>query len=163
VSLLQNSLHLKGVSFDLMLAAYLINPADKNEEITSIAKRSGITQIYHNEEVYGKGAKRAIPNELAVLADHTARKTSALYNLKDIPKDYAVLKKNKERKTSVLYNLKDTFKQQLADNDMSRLIKELELTLAQILAEIEQTGVLVDTERIKDMGNDLKKRIEDIE
>src|SRR5699024_6807461 len=43
VSLLQNSLHLKGVSFDLMLAAYLINPADKNEEITSIAKRSGIT------------------------------------------------------------------------------------------------------------------------
>src|SRR5699024_7019353 len=50
VSLLQNSLHLKGVSFDLMLAAYLINPADKNEEITSIAKRSGITQIYHNEE-----------------------------------------------------------------------------------------------------------------
>ncbi|HLR23310.1 MAG TPA: DNA polymerase I [Pseudogracilibacillus sp.] len=139
VSLLQNSLHLKGVSFDLMLAAYLINPADKNEEITSIAKRSGITQIYHNEEVYGKGAKRAIPNDFAVLADHTARKTSALYNLKD------------------------TFEQQLADNDMSSLFKELELPLAQILAEIEHTGVLVDTERLKDMGNDLKKRIEDIE
>src|SRR5699024_1051369 len=92
-----------------------------------------------NEEVYGKGAKRAIPNDFAVLADHTARKTSALYNLKD------------------------TFEQQLADNDMSSLFKELELPLAQILAEIEHTGVLVDTERLIDMGNDLKKRIEDIE
>src|SRR5699024_6116335 len=48
-------------------------------------------------------------------------------------------------------------------NDMSSLFKELELPLAQILAEIEHTGVLVDTERLKDMGNDLKKRIEDIE
>src|SRR5699024_12717691 len=108
VSLLQNSLHLKGVSFDLMLAAYLINPADKNEEITSIAKRSGITQIYHNEEVYGKGAKRAIPNDFAVLADHTARKTSALYkdrkstrlNSSHVSISYAVfcLKKEKYEK-----------------------------------------------------------------
>src|SRR5699024_11474253 len=104
--------HLKGVSFDLMLAAYLINPADKNEEIASIAKRSGITQIYHNEEVYGKGAKKAIPNDFAVLADHTARKASALYDLKA------------------------TFEQQLEDNDMSSLFKEIELLLAQILAEM---------------------------
>ena len=139
VSLLQDSLHLNGVSFDLMLAAYLINPAEKNEEIASIAKRSGITQIYHNEEVYGKGAKKAIPNDFAVLADHTARKASALYGLKA------------------------TFEQQLADNDMSSLFKELELPLAQILAEIEHAGVLVDTERLKNMGKDLKKRIEDIE
>jgi len=139
VSLLQDSLHLNGVSFDLMLAAYLINPAEKNEEIASIAKRSGITQIYHNEEVYGKGAKKAIPNDFAVLADHTARKASALYDLKA------------------------TFEQQLADNDMSSLFKELELPLAQILAEIEHAGVLVDTERLKNMGKDLKKRIEDIE
>src|SRR5699024_12189734 len=71
VSLLQNSLHLKGVSFDLMLAAYLINPADKNEEITSIAKRSGITQIYNNEEVYGKGAKIAIPYVFVVFVVYT--------------------------------------------------------------------------------------------
>src|SRR5699024_6542400 len=100
---------------------------------------SGITQIYHNEEVYGKGAKKAIPNDFAVLADHTARKASALYDLKA------------------------TFEQQLSDTDMSRLFKELELALAQILAEIEDAGVLVDTERLKNMGKYLKKRIEDIE
>src|SRR5699024_12587898 len=103
------------------------------------AKSSGITRTYHNEEEYGKGAKSAIPNDFAVLADHTARKTSALYNLKH------------------------TFEQQLADTDMSSLFKELELPLEQILVEREHTGVLVDTESLKDMGNDLKKHIEDIE
>src|SRR5699024_12841406 len=96
-------------------------------------------QIVHNEEVCGEVAKKGTPNDFAVLADHTARKASALYDLKD------------------------TVEQQLEDNDMYSLLKELELPLAQILAEMEHTGVLVDTERLKDMGNDLKKRIEDIE
>lgn len=139
VAFLRESLHIRGVTFDLMLAAYLLNPADKNEEISAIAKRTGITQVFNNEEVYGKGAKQAIPEDFSVLADHTARKAKALYSLED------------------------TFDQQLADNDMSTLFNELELPLTQILAEMEHAGVLVDTERLKEMGKNLKSRLQDIE
>src|SRR5699024_5120914 len=76
VALLHEGIELNGIDFDLMLAAYLVNPAEKNEEIAPIARRTGVSQLQYDEEVYGKGAKRAIP-EFPILAEHIARKTYA--------------------------------------------------------------------------------------
>src|SRR5699024_2675331 len=42
-------------------------------------------------------------------------------------------------------------------------LKELEMPLALILGEMEYTGVLVDVERIREMGDDLKQRLSDLE
>src|SRR5690625_6386619 len=74
VALLRHGIHIKGITFDLQLAAYLLNPADNNDEISAIAKRLGEKNIRYDEEVYGKGAKLAVPEQNA-LHEHVARKT----------------------------------------------------------------------------------------
>src|SRR5699024_1775569 len=59
VACLNKGIKLKGTSFDLLLAAYLLNPAERNDDIPTIATRHNYKQIKTDEEVYGKGARRA--------------------------------------------------------------------------------------------------------
>lgn len=138
VALLHEGVPLNGVTFDLVLAGYLVNPAEKNDEISAIAKRMGQAQMPYDEEVYGKGAKRSVP-EFEVLAEHIARKTHAIYSLQS------------------------HFETLLQENELTELHNQLELPLASILADMEHAGVKVDTERLKQMGEELKERLQTIE
>jgi len=49
---------------------------------------------------------------------------------------------------------------QLQKDDMWELYQDLELPLSRVLAEMEKTGVLLDLNILKDIGQELKKRIE---
>lgn len=138
VALLHHGVTLSGVTFDLMLAAYLVNPADNNEEVPAIAKRSGITSIQYNEEVYGKGAKLHVP-EFSIVSEHVVRKTAAIFQLQE------------------------HYVQELKKNEQYDLFTQLELPLATILAKMEHTGVQVDIERLKSMGEELMERLVKIE
>jgi len=138
VALLHEGITLQGVTFDLMLAAYIVNPADNNEEISAIAKRIGITDIQYNEEVYGKGRKLHVP-EFDTLSDHVARKTAAVYELRE------------------------HYSKELKENEQYELFTELELPLATILANMEHKGVQIDVDRLKTMGEELTERITKIE
>src|SRR5699024_3859831 len=138
VALLHEGIELRGIDFDLMLAAYLINPAEKNDEIAPIARRTRVSQLQYDEEVYGKGAKRAVP-EFPVLAEHIARKTNAMYQLQH------------------------HFMDELEKNDVTSLFTDLELPLAEILAEMEHQGVQLDVDRLKNMGEELTGRLNQME
>ena len=49
-------------SFDSRLAKYLLSTVDNNEIVT-IAGLYGKTKLAEDEAVYGKGAKRALPEK----------------------------------------------------------------------------------------------------
>src|SRR5690625_3551414 len=138
VALLHRGINVRGLTFDLMLAAYLINPAHNNDEISVIGKRLGAEYVYHNEEVYGKGAKRSVP-AFDQVADHVARKTD------------------------VIYTYKDQMIEDLEKNEQRELFERLELPLASILAKMEHTGVQVNTDRLDEMGKELNGRLKEIE
>lgn len=138
VALLYRNIQLRGVIFDMQLAAYLLNPAENNESITSIGKRMGATNVQYDEEVYGKGAKLSVP-DFKILSEHVVRKTHIIYTLsKDMVKD-------------------------LKDNEQLDLFNDLELPLAHILATMEYDGVQVDEDTLKEMGKDLNDRLATIE
>ncbi|MEI3606027.1 DNA polymerase I [Pseudogracilibacillus sp. SE30717A] len=138
VALLHRGIKLEGITFDLQLASYLLNPSDNNEEITAIGRRLGEKNVFLDEEVYGKGAKRKVP-EFEKVSEHVARKTH------------------------IIYTLKDRFMKELINNEQLELFNELELPLATILAEIEYFGVKVDIDRLKEMGKELTDRLDTIE
>lgn len=138
VALLHEDIRLQGITFDLMLASYIVNPADNNDEIPAIAKRISNAQIQYNEEVYGKGAKLHLP-EFDIVSEHVARKTAAVYELKD------------------------HYIEALKKNEQYELFHELELPLATILANMEHEGVQIDVGRLETMGEELTKRIDKIE
>jgi DNA polymerase I len=138
VSLRRQGVELNGVDFDLLIASYILNPAESADDFASVAKRHGASVIESDEAVYGKGAKRKLPAE-EKLAEHLARKAN------------------------VVYELKSTCEESLKENDQFQLFTDLELPLAIILADMEYTGVAVDVERLKEMKKELADRLDEME
>ncbi|WP_047985067.1 DNA polymerase I [Ornithinibacillus californiensis] len=138
VSLLKKGIHLRGITFDVLLASYLLDPSENNHDIPAIAHRIGLKAVRNDEEVYGKGAKLKVP-EQDVLAEHVVRKAS------------------------MLRKLEDKMEKELREHELYTLLKELEMPLALILAEMEHTGVIVDIPRLEEMGAELKQRLDEVE
>jgi DNA polymerase I len=138
VALKWHGIHLKGIEFDLLIASYILNPSESTEDIASIAKTKGYTNVQADETVYGKGAKQSVPNE-NVLAEHLVRKALAIYELQH------------------------QFVQELKENEQYELFMELELPLTFILADMEFTGVKIDVDRLKKMGEELTEQLKEIE
>src|SRR5699024_5099188 len=138
VALLNQGMTLKGVVFDLLLGAYLANPGERHESISVIASRYGNYHLESDDVVYGKGAKKQVPEE-DILATHLVNKAHAIFTVKD------------------------ALMEQLDEADLVELHDELELPLAYILGDMEHIGVQIDTEQLKMMGAELKERLETIE
>ncbi|WP_273128512.1 DNA polymerase I [Bacillus weihaiensis] len=138
VALQWKGIALQGISFDILIAAYLLNPSETFDDVSSVARANGLTVVQSDESFYGKGAKRSIPTG-KTLQEHIVRKGQALHLLKD------------------------TLDDQLEKNDQSALLYELEMPLALILAQMEATGVVVDVERLKEMGKNLAEKLQTLE
>ncbi|TCW40874.1 DNA polymerase I [Laceyella sacchari] len=127
-----------GLTFDVLLAAYLLDPSESQLELSDIVSRYGNEPIPADEDVYGKGAKRkAITGE--ALARHLAAKAKAIHHV-----------------TPVL-------KQELAKLDLDQLLFELEMPLASVLAEMERQGVFIDQARLEELGVELKQSLDRLE
>lgn len=129
----------RNVDFDLLLASYLLNTNDNSNDLGNVAREHGFDDVQTDEAVYGKGAKRAIPDDDQVFFDHLVHKANAIHHLR----------------TSLF--------QQLDENEQRPLYTDIELPLTRVLAEMEMTGVHVDAQTLKDMGSKLKERMAEIE
>lgn len=138
VSLRRYGIHLKGTDFDIVIATYLLNPSDSQEDLAAIAKKYQLYNIQSDESFYGKGAKQKVPEE-SVLAEHLVRKAITMSELK--AKLEAELKKNEQYE----------------------LFTELEMPLSLILADMESTGIKVERKRLEAMGRELNERLIEIE
>ncbi|WP_066050360.1 DNA polymerase I [Robertmurraya korlensis] len=138
VSLRHLNIHLKGIEFDLLLASYIMNPAESVDDISTTAKRYGFTSISSDEAFYGKGAKRKVP-EPEQLGEHLVRKGL------------------------VLQDLRDKLEQELKANEQFELYYDLELPLSLILADMESCGVKIDLDRLHAMGESITNKLRTIE
>ncbi|PIC65262.1 DNA polymerase I [Sporosarcina sp. P13] len=131
-------MELNGADFDLMLAAYIVNPSFSTGEVSEIARSFGYHGVKSDEVVYGKGAKRSLPTS-DVLADHVGRKAHAVWELQPI------------------------VTKQLEENEQQELFHKLELPLAKILGKMEVAGVKTDLDVLQTIGKQLTERLELIE
>lgn len=139
VGLNRLNITLAGVDGDLLLASYLLNTYDNSNDLGRVAAEHGYDQVETDEDVYGRGAKRAIPTDDAVLFTHLARKAQAIERLK-----------------------KQLFSD-LAANDQVKLYREIELPMAFVLARMEIAGITVDAEELKAMGSKFSEQLAEIE
>ncbi|HSU78859.1 MAG TPA: DNA polymerase I [Candidatus Angelobacter sp.] len=138
VALSWQGIELKGVTFDCLLAAYLIDPSESSLDVAALARHHHIHVAFSDESVYGKGAKWQLP-ESAVLGDHLVRKAIAMEQL--VPK----------------------LKEALGNNHQESLFYELEFPLSYVLAEMEQSGISIDKETLDDMGKELLTTLDRLE
>lgn len=135
VSLHKLGIELKGVEFDLLLAAYLINPSAPEYHLDQIVAETGKYALPMDDEVYGKGAKRKLP-EAEVLFRHLAHKAKAILLSKA------------------------ALEEQLEEREVGGLYYDLELPLSRVLASMEIAGISVDRNRLIEMGKELDHEIE---
>lgn len=130
---------LENINFDLLLASYLLNTNDNSNDLGQVAQEHDYHDVRTDEEVYGKGAKRAVPADDEAFFNHLATKARAIEHLR-----------------------KDLFAK-LDENKQTPLYTEIELPLTRVLAKMEIAGVHVDAQTLKEMGSKLTERLSEIE
>lgn len=132
-----HGLEVNGYVFDLQLAAYILNPSLK-DEMKIVCDYFQYYDVMYDEEVFGKGAKKHIP-EIDVLAKHYLTQAKAVYELKD-----KVCEK-------------------LIHDQQYELFKDVEMPVAFILSDMEFQGAKVDQTVLKQLETDFRQQIEELE
>ena len=134
VVLFWNDIKIKGIHFDLLLATYLLNPSDGTTTLSDIAKQyEGIT-LQDDDEIYGKGAKYAIP-DVDTVSQHVTKKAN------------------------IIWSLAPQINEKLKESDLDSLLYELELPLSSVLALMEEEGVGINIERLQEMGIEFENQL----
>ncbi|WP_134645329.1 DNA polymerase I [Weissella cibaria] len=139
VALRRLGLTLPNVAFDLLLVAYLLDANDNNNDMGALAHENGYYAVRTDEEVYGKGAKFAIPEADEDLFEHLGRKAMAIQYLKN------------------------PLMAKLTEHEQTRLYDDIELPLTYVLADMEATGITVDANTLLEMRSKLTERLAELE
>ncbi len=131
------ALKLENYVFDLQLASYILNPSLK-DEIRSVCEYYEYYDVFYDEEVYGKGAKRRFLKHQELL-EHLIKQAKAIFILKD----QAIEKFNNE--------------------NQFELYKDVEMPVAKILAKMEYQGAKIDKEVLKQLENQFGQEISILE
>jgi DNA polymerase-1 len=135
-------IHLKGILCDTMLASYVLNSTATRHDMDSLSLKYLGHKTISFEEIAGKGAKQITFNqvELKVAARYAAEDADITLRL------YLALKTLLE-----------------AQDGLSDLLNKVEIPLSSILATMEQTGVLINSQKLGQQSQDLAKRIVELE
>jgi len=137
VILFKDGFDLEGVEFDLLLAAYILNPNNTKEDFRVIVSNFEYDDVSYVEEVYGKGAKYSIPEEIKY-AEYAARKAYAIGNLS-----------------------KDLIKE-LKHNGQYELLSNMEIPLSGVLAKMESEGIYIDIKMLQDLNVEMKQKVDQL-
>ncbi len=118
--------------FDTAVAAYVVDPTLSDYKISKIAL-TYIEKDIKDTDAYKKGE--------SILSDPDALKIAA-----------ATVK--------AVFELTEVLKKAIAENDQGHLMKDIELPLLSVLADMQIDGFKVDPDMLKDYGKELDLRIE---
>ena len=136
-ALLELGYDLAAPSMDTALAAYIVNPAQRAYDLEEIAERLlGIELVSPDEE---NEAGDTLPFDTGPDVEREGRRIEAVRRLA-------------ERLT-----------EELEDRDEMDLYREYELPLVPVLARMEHAGIGVDRSYLEEMGEDLRRRITELE
>ncbi|MFI3201677.1 MAG: DNA polymerase I [Eubacteriales bacterium] len=137
-------LHATGVC-DLQIAAYLINPLKNDYEIEDIANEYLSYMIPTKIEVFGKQSMKSYAKSLVVedVATHLCNYAGQI--------------------VCTCMEAYEPIVERLETYGMLSLLDTLEMPLSYILYQMQREGILVQKEALKQYGEDLIERIEELE
>ncbi|MEO2204365.1 DNA polymerase I [Paenibacillus pabuli] len=129
-----HGLEFAGASFDVQLAAYLLDPTESNQTISGLTSKYGLPSLVEDDTVMGKGAKYKVP-DAEILGDFLCRKAAAV---------------------AAIIPLQE---QALENDEMNALFHELEMPLSRILADMEKQGIKANTADLQALGREFEEQI----
>ncbi len=128
---------------------------------------------YDLKTLYRTGKDIKNPEFDVLLCAYILNPSANNYDISRLSAEYSVVAPSVEnsdekysellRSTAVLPSLYETLLLRLGDGKPLELLKNIEIPLSKVLADMERDGFLVDAEGIKEFGNRLDMRIKELE
>lgn len=139
--LLNDSITIRNVNFDTILASYLISPQTQRHGLDHLAlEKFGKVKI-PIEDLIGKGKKQLSMNDVPL-------EKICAYCCEDV--DYTV-------------RLKKIFANELEKLGLKSVFEHIELLLIPILTHMERNGIFIDVKKLEVMSSELKEQLKVLE
>ncbi|EHJ07022.1 DNA polymerase I [Staphylococcus simiae] len=129
------NIDIQHIDFDVMLASYIIDPSRTIDDVQSVVSLYGQNYVKDNVAIYGKGKKFQVPED-DVLNPQVAAISEAINEAKPV------------------------MEEQLKEYNQLSLLADLELPLARILSQMEETGIYTDVNDLKEMEQEIQQKLD---
>ncbi|TGK12014.1 DNA polymerase I [Leptospira fletcheri] len=131
---------LENIVFDTMLASYILQPESRRHNMDDLAKELLNYQTIHYSDLVGTGRnkKNLWEVELDKVSEYAAEDA-------DI--------------TLRLYN---SLRKPLKDSGLDPVLKEIDLPLIRVLADMEKAGIAVNAEYFAELSKDFQREVKDL-
>ena len=131
---------ISGKIFDTMVAAYLLDPSSHQHGLDFLAIKYLGYQMTSFSDVAGKGKKQ-------ITFDQVEPQTAAKYSCEDV---------------DITMRLAKIFEPKLREMKLDDLFENVEMPLIRVLAEMEMTGIRLDTKRLDEIGELARNEMENM-
>ncbi len=128
---------LDGVVFDLLLATYIINPNYASDDFKQVSHYFVESNIPYYDTIYGANSKMAIPS-------------------KDVYINYAL------SKATFIKEYHEMLEKEIDDIECRELFN-MELKLSKVLSKMETNGLLIDRNKLVELGKGFEAKAKEIE
>ena len=133
VALKYQNIKIENTIFDAMIAGALLD-YNMKDDIAYLSNQLDYDLKFY-ENIYGKFSHLEMPN-----IDEIAKETVS--------------------RAKFIWETKDFFQTKIKEDNIEFLFNDIEMPLAEVLADMEYTGVKVDSNILKDQGEDIKIKLE---
>ncbi|MFT6897231.1 MAG: DNA polymerase-1 [Paraglaciecola sp.] len=135
-------INLQGIAFDTMLESYVLNSVATRHDMDSLALVYLNHNTIHFEDIAGKGAKQLTFNQIPL-------EQAAPYAAQDA-----------DITLRLHHHLWGKLRQ---EQELAAVLQDIEVPLACVLAKMEQFGVLIDSQKLRQQSQTLATRIMQLE
>ena len=135
-------IHLQGVQFDTMLESYTLNSVGNRHDMNTLATKFLGHECIHFEDIAGKGKKQITFDQIdiEVAAPYAAEDADVTFKLHQ--QIWPLLEK---------------------ENTLKNVYQQIEMPLVNVLSNMEQRGVLIDSQFLLNKSQEFGKRIIELE
>ena len=141
IVLAQHGLIVSPLTFDTMLAEFIVDPSSRSLGLKNLAFVKLGEEMTHIEELIGKGKKQISMADVAIESVAPYAVADAETTLRLMPLEEKELKRV----------------------DGEKLLEEIDMPLTPVLADMEMTGISLDVPFFAEMNTELTKRLSQIE
>ena len=138
IKLKYRDIEAKNMMFDITIAAYLLNPAKSTYKLNDL-----------------------ILEELNILVDEEEQNTQLSFDAFNSV-DEGKIQEKICKYAKYIYRCKEKYEEALKQREEYKLFNEIEMPLMRVLAEMEYTGVLVDSDMLKEYSIVLNRKVDEL-
>lgn len=141
LTLENGGINLRNLSFDTMIASYLLNAGSRQHGLDALAFSELGYRMQPIEELIGKGKKEISMKDVPV-------EKVSWYSCEDV---------------DITLRLKEIFQKELKKEQLEKIFTDIEMPLVPVLASMERNGIKLDSDFLAKLSKQAEKELEKLE